>query len=35
MSLPQQANWFYDFKPESNSAEERTLDLLKKDVDWL
>src|SRR5690606_14311780 len=35
MSLPLQANWFYDFKAEPNSAEQATLDLLKKDIDWL
>lgn len=34
MSLPAQANWFYDFKAEPNSPEQRTLDLLKKDIDW-
>ncbi|MBE8715350.1 oxygen-dependent coproporphyrinogen oxidase [Sphingobacterium hungaricum] len=35
MSLPKQANWFYDFKTEAGSEEERTLSLLKKDIDWL
>lgn len=35
MSLPLQANWFYDFKAEPNSAEQATLDLLKKDIDWV
>lgn len=35
MSLPKQANWFYDFKTEVGSEEERTLSLLKKDIDWL
>lgn len=35
MSLPPQANWAYDFKPEVGSAEEETLLLLKKGVDWL
>ena len=34
MSLPPQANWVYDFKPEKNSAEEKTLSLLKKGVKW-
>lgn len=35
MSLPAQANWFYDFKAEPGSQEERTLDLLKKDIPWV
>lgn len=35
MSLPETASWVYDFKPEKNSEEERTLGLLKKGVDWL
>ena len=35
MSLPAQANWFYDFKAEPGSQEERTLDLLKKDIHWV
>jgi len=34
MSLPKTAGWEYDFKPEKNSEEERTLDLLKKGIDW-
>jgi len=34
MSLPPQANWVYDFSPEANSEEERTLSLLKKGIDW-
>ncbi|WP_437919520.1 oxygen-dependent coproporphyrinogen oxidase [Sphingobacterium sp. LRF_L2] len=34
MSLPAQANWAYDFKPESGSLEENTLNLLKKDINW-
>lgn len=34
MSLPTQANWFYNFKPEPGSREEHTLSLLKKDVNW-
>lgn len=34
MSLPGQANWFYDYKPESGSAEQQTLDLLKKNINW-
>lgn len=35
MSLPAQANWAYDFKPESGSAEEETLSLLKKEINWI
>ncbi len=35
MSLPKLAGWEYDFKPEKNSEEERTLSLLKKDIDWV
>lgn len=35
MSLPLQANWFYDFKAEPGSLEQATLDLLKKGVDWV
>lgn len=35
MSLPNQANWFYDFKTTPGSEEQRTLDLLKKDVNWV
>lgn len=35
MSLPPQANWEYDFKAEKDSAEEATLNLLKKDINWI
>ena len=35
MSLPPQANWAYNFIPEKNSAEEKTLSLLKKGIEWL
>ena len=35
MSLPKIAGWEYDFKPEKNSEEERTLGLLKKDINWV
>jgi coproporphyrinogen III oxidase len=35
MSLPPVANWVYDFKPQANSPEERTLSLLKKGIDWI
>lgn len=35
MSLPPQANWVYDFHPTKGSEEEKTLNLLKKDIDWI
>ena len=35
MSLPANASWVYDFQPEKGSAEEKTLGLLKKDIDWI
>lgn len=35
MSLPAQANWFYDFKAEPGSEEQKTLDLLKKGIQWV
>ncbi len=35
MSLPSTAKWFYDFKPQPNSKEAQTLNLLKKEVDWV
>lgn len=34
MSLPKTAGWEYDFKPEKNSEEEKTLSLLRKNIDW-
>ena len=34
MSLPPQANWAYNFIPEKNSAEEKTLAMLKKGIGW-
>ena len=34
MSLPPQANWVYNFVPEKNSAEEKTLYRLKKGMEW-
>lgn len=34
MSLPAQANWFYNFTPLPDSAEAKTLALLKKGVNW-
>ena len=35
MSLPKLAGWEYDYKPEKNSEEEKTLNLLRKDIDWV
>ncbi|WP_266364669.1 oxygen-dependent coproporphyrinogen oxidase [Tellurirhabdus rosea] len=35
MSMPPQANWAYDYKPQPGSREEETLLGLKKGVDWL
>jgi len=35
MSLPPLAGWEYDYEPASESAEAKTLQLLKKDIDWL
>lgn len=35
MSLPPQANWVYNYKPEENSEEQKTLSLLKKGIDWV
>jgi coproporphyrinogen III oxidase len=35
MSLPKEANWFYNYIPESNSAEELSLKMLKKGIDWI
>lgn len=34
MSLPPQANWEYDYKPQKGSKEEETLGLLKKGINW-
>ncbi|MFN0050344.1 MAG: oxygen-dependent coproporphyrinogen oxidase [Cytophagales bacterium] len=34
MSMPPLAAWEYDFVPEIDSPESKTLDLLKKGVDW-
>jgi coproporphyrinogen III oxidase len=35
MSLPPTAKWFYDYKPEPGSEEEKTLLLLKKGINWV
>ena len=35
MSLPPQANWAYNYQAEKGSAEEKTLNYLKKGVDWI
>lgn len=35
MSMPPLAKWEYDYKPESGSKEEETLNLLKKDINWI
>ncbi|WP_353135585.1 oxygen-dependent coproporphyrinogen oxidase [Pseudopedobacter sp.] len=34
MSMPPMASWVYNFQAEPNSLEEKTLNLLKKDIDW-
>jgi coproporphyrinogen III oxidase len=35
MSLPKTAGWEYDFKPEKDSEEENTIQLLKKGLNWV
>ena len=35
MSLPPEAKWMYNFIPEKNSAEEKTISFLKKGVEWV
>jgi coproporphyrinogen III oxidase len=35
MSLPETAGWQYNYIPEKNSEEEKTLSLLKKNIDWI
>lgn len=35
LSMPPMASWAYDFQPTEGSREEETLNLLKKDIDWL
>lgn len=34
MSMPPVANWVYDYKAEAGSEEAKTLELLKKGIDW-
>ncbi|CAN5387540.1 oxygen-dependent coproporphyrinogen oxidase [soil metagenome] len=35
MSLPENAGWFYNFVPKADSEEEKTLNLLKKGINWV
>jgi coproporphyrinogen III oxidase len=35
MSLPPQAQWHYNYQVQAGSKEEKTLDLLKKGIDWV
>ncbi len=35
MSLPAQANWFYNFTPSADSEEAKTIALLKKGINWV
>ena len=35
MSLPPTAKWFYDYKADPGSEEEKTLSLLKKGINWV
>lgn len=35
MSLPPQAEWLYDYKVEKGSPEAKTLEYLKKGINWL
>lgn len=35
MSLPPTAKWVYNYQPEPDSEEEKTLSLLKKGVNWV
>ncbi|MDR6733657.1 oxygen-dependent coproporphyrinogen oxidase [Sphingobacterium sp. 2149] len=35
MSLPAQANWAYDYRPEAGSEEAKTLSLLRKGINWI
>jgi len=35
MSLPPQAQWHYNFQPEAESREAATLELLRKNINWI
>ncbi len=35
MSMPPQAQWFYNHRTEPGSQEEQTLKMLRKELDWL
>ena len=35
MSLPQTASWTYNYTPQPDSSEEKTLSLLKKNINWV
>lgn len=35
MSLPAHASWEYQFSPSADGDEQRTLDLLRKGIDWV
>lgn len=35
VSMPAKAAWEYNYTPEPDTYEERTLHLLKKDIDWI
>ena len=35
MSLPEQANWMYNYQAEPGSREEQTLSLLKQNIAWV
>ncbi len=35
MSLPEHASWIYNYVPETGSEEERTLQQLKKGIEWV
>ncbi|MFL5728524.1 MAG: oxygen-dependent coproporphyrinogen oxidase [Cytophagaceae bacterium] len=35
MSMPPLAGWKYNFQPEKSSEEQKTLDWLKKDMNWI
>lgn len=34
MSLPPQANWYYNYQARPGSAEEKTQNMLRKGIDW-